>query len=80
MPQAVLVSAARSPIRRWSRDRSRACAPTYPRERLGEPREIASSVAFLPYDHASWTTGQMLAVDGGVTLAGPAERPLKENS
>ena len=33
--------------------------------RLGTPADIASAVAFLASEQASWITGQTLAVDGG---------------
>lgn len=36
-----------------------------PLHRPGEPEEIASAVAFLSDDEASYITGQILAVDGG---------------
>ncbi len=45
----------------------------YPLERLGVPEDIAGAVAFLLSDEASWITGQLLVVDGGITLAGVAE-------
>ena len=35
--------------------------------RLGTPADIASAVAFLTSDSASWITGQVLAVDGGTS-------------
>ena len=39
-----------------------------PMDRLGEPDEIAQSVAFLASDGAAYITGQTLVVDGGQTL------------
>tara|TARA_B100000242_G_scaffold292625_1_gene268478 strand:+ start:1853 stop:2596 length:744 start_codon:yes stop_codon:yes gene_type:complete len=34
--------------------------------RLGRPEDIAAAVAFLTSDEASWITGQILSVDGGI--------------
>jgi NAD(P)-dependent dehydrogenase (short-subunit alcohol dehydrogenase family) len=45
-------------------------AATYPLKRLGVPDDIGSVVAFLLSDDAAWITGQLLVVDGGVTLTG----------
>jgi NAD(P)-dependent dehydrogenase (short-subunit alcohol dehydrogenase family) len=45
-------------------------AAGYPAGRLGEPRDVASAVAFLLSDEASWITGQTLVIDGGSTLVG----------
>jgi NAD(P)-dependent dehydrogenase (short-subunit alcohol dehydrogenase family) len=36
--------------------------------RLGTPEDIASMVAFLASDDASWITGQVFSVDGGAVL------------
>jgi NAD(P)-dependent dehydrogenase (short-subunit alcohol dehydrogenase family) len=38
-----------------------------PMKRMGEPTEVASAVAYLCSDEASFTTGQALALDGGIT-------------
>lgn len=37
-------------------------------KRIGKPEEIADSIIFLLSDKSSFTTGQVLAVDGGFTL------------
>jgi 3-oxoacyl-[acyl-carrier protein] reductase len=39
-----------------------------PLERLGSPADIAAIVAFLASDHASYITGQVLVVDGGMVM------------
>jgi 3-oxoacyl-[acyl-carrier protein] reductase len=33
--------------------------------RLGEPEDIASVIAFLVSDQATWITGQAISVNGG---------------
>jgi NAD(P)-dependent dehydrogenase (short-subunit alcohol dehydrogenase family) len=43
---------------------------TYPLRRIGEPDEIAGAAIYLASKAGSFTTGQTLVVDGGVTIAG----------
>jgi 3-oxoacyl-[acyl-carrier protein] reductase len=41
-----------------------------PVRRLGQPDDIANAVLFLAGDESSYITGQILRVDGGLTLGG----------
>ncbi len=43
-----------------------AAAATHPLGRLGEPQDVANAVLFLASEAASWITGAILPVDGGV--------------
>jgi NAD(P)-dependent dehydrogenase (short-subunit alcohol dehydrogenase family) len=47
-----------------------AVAAEYPLKRLGVPEDVAGVVAFLLSEDAAWMTGQVVVVDGGVTLTG----------
>ncbi len=39
-----------------------------PHKRMGRPEEIAAAVAYLAGEDAGYTTGQVLAIDGGMTM------------
>lgn len=41
-----------------------------PMRRVGQPQDVANAVRFLVSDEASYITGQVLTVDGGITLGG----------
>ena len=43
----------------------------YPLGRLGEPEDVAAAAAFLASGHASWITGAVLRVDGGLLAGNP---------
>ena len=38
--------------------------------RLGRPADIASMVAMLMSDDGDWINGQVLSIDGGITMRG----------
>jgi NAD(P)-dependent dehydrogenase (short-subunit alcohol dehydrogenase family) len=42
-------------------------ANRHPLKRIGQPEDIASAACFLLSTEASWITGQVLAVDGGMS-------------
>jgi NAD(P)-dependent dehydrogenase (short-subunit alcohol dehydrogenase family) len=51
----------------------RHAAALSPLRRVGEPREVAEVAAFLCSDRASFITGAAILVDGGMTIAYPAD-------
>ena len=53
--------------------REEQVAAAYPLKRLGIPEDIGGVVAFLLSADAAWMTGQLLVVDGGLTLTGGLE-------
>src|SRR6266478_5912219 len=46
-------------------ERKAGLVSTVPLQRMGQPDEIANAIVFLASDKASFTTGQVLWVDGG---------------
>lgn len=49
-----------------SDDRREASAQRHPLKRVGTPEDMAAMAAFLLSEQASWITGQIIAVDGGM--------------
>ena len=43
-------------------------ARNLPKERLGEPEDIAKAAVFLASDDSSWITGESLVIDGGTII------------
>lgn len=50
-----------------SPERREAAAKRHPLLRIGSPRDMANSVLFLLAEESAWITGQVLAVDGGLS-------------
>jgi NAD(P)-dependent dehydrogenase (short-subunit alcohol dehydrogenase family) len=50
-----------------SEEKQKASNERHPLKRFGEPEDIASLACFLLNDNASWMTGQILHVDGGIS-------------
>lgn len=50
-----------------SDERRKAAAGRHPLKRVGTPRDMAAMAAYLLGDDASWITGQVIAVDGGLS-------------
>jgi len=50
------------------KDNEDALKASFPLRRIGEPSDVASAVAFLASDAASWITGETLVIDGGSLL------------
>lgn len=48
-------------------DAAEIASPYIPMNRLGDPSEIATVIKFLASDDASYLTGQVVTVDGGLT-------------
>ncbi|MCQ2405305.1 MAG: SDR family oxidoreductase, partial [Clostridia bacterium] len=51
-----------------SDDDLKALADETPLCRIGTPAEVANAVAFFAGDQSTFITGQVLAVDGGITV------------
>ncbi len=50
-----------------SDDKIEASSQRHPLKRIGQPEDIAKAAVFLLSDSSSWTTGQILHVDGGLS-------------
>jgi 3-oxoacyl-[acyl-carrier protein] reductase len=46
----------------------KALAASIPLGYLGTPRDVAETVAFLASEEARYITGQVITVDGGISL------------
>ena len=48
-------------------EKRNASARRHPLNKIGNPTEVANAVRFLLSDDASWVTGQILKIDGGIS-------------
>jgi NAD(P)-dependent dehydrogenase (short-subunit alcohol dehydrogenase family) len=48
-----------------SAERKAQMAAGVPMQRIGEPDEVANAIVFIASDRSSFTTGQVLSIDGG---------------
>jgi NAD(P)-dependent dehydrogenase (short-subunit alcohol dehydrogenase family) len=62
--------------REWNHDAFAEQARTFPLRRAGAPGELASAILYFASDASSFTTGSLLAVDGGAqwSLAGGGDQ------
>ena len=51
-------------------ERAARAAAAYPLGRIGEPDDLAGAAVFLASSAGRFVTGQTIAVDGGITIAG----------
>ncbi len=54
----------------------KASTALHPLGRIGEPADVAAAVVFLLSDASSWTTGQVLGVDGGLGVGQAPQRTV----
>ncbi len=52
----------------------KASTALHPLGRIGEPADIAAAVMYFLGPNAGWTTGQILGVDGGLSVGQPPAR------
>jgi NAD(P)-dependent dehydrogenase (short-subunit alcohol dehydrogenase family) len=63
----------------WKAGEDHVAAIT-PLGRIGTPADVASAVAFLASDRASWITGETLVIDGGQRLQVAPSTPARERA
>jgi 2-hydroxycyclohexanecarboxyl-CoA dehydrogenase len=59
-----------SPMSRGNTELTARLVRKIPLKRIGKPEDVAAATAFLLGPHATYITGQVLSVDGGLTMIG----------
>jgi 3-oxoacyl-[acyl-carrier protein] reductase len=54
---------------RLTQDQRELLLKTIPLGRMGSPQDVANSVSFLASEAAAYITGQVLTIDGGMTMS-----------
>ncbi|MBT3534916.1 MAG: SDR family oxidoreductase [Rhodospirillaceae bacterium] len=54
----------------WLKTNMAKIVRNYPSGRIGQPEDVAPTVAFLASAGASWVTGQIISISGGYSMVG----------
>ena len=68
-PGLIRTAQSMDPVHSLGPDGLEAAASGVPLGRIGKPEDVANLVAFLVSDESSYITGQVITIDGGLTVA-----------
>ena len=67
-PGLIRTAQSMDPVHSVGEEGLEALRPTVPLGRIGKPADIANAAAFLVSEQAAYITGEILTVDGGLTV------------